>query len=141
MLTEKEIKRGYYFTPNGVFSLEDCEVKSEYRYYNWVRVGHGYDESLRGKVTKPVNSFRMSQLSARDAANVVQVFIMFRGRIEKVFGWRYNMCLYFIELDGDCYRTKLQVTKNGYLIGRDLLESDLSEKMKKQCYNVIKEVV
>lgn len=140
VLTKKDINRGYYFTNIGSFDLSQCEVVSdEFQYYRACTDASGYDQTLLGAVTKPIAVYKYFRLAFDHICNRITTYIFIQNNLTKVTGGIYDMCLYWTGLNKDQYRTKLKTTQEGYVVGRDVLISNLSDKQKKVCFNLNEE--
>lgn len=139
ILTEKDIKRGYYFTNIGSFDLLQCEVVSdEFQYYQSCTSVSGYDQSLLGAVTKPISLLKYFRIVPTSATDVITTYIYIQDKLTRVTGDVYDGSLYWTGLNSEQYRTKLKTTKDGYVIGRDVLIGRLSNKKKRLCFNLNK---
>lgn len=137
VLTLKDIKRGYYFTNIGSFDLKDCTiVPDNIQGYRWCTNTSGFDQSLLGATTKPVSLSRYLKIKYERVNRDITTYIFIKDTLTKVTGQMYDMCLYWRGLNNDHYRTKLKTTKEGYVIGRDVLIEYLSEKRLNQCYKL-----
>lgn len=137
VLTAKDIETGYYFTNIGSFDLKDCEVVTDdLQYYRWCTAESGYNQGLLGAVTKPISLNRYYKITYERVNKDITTCIFIKNTLTKVTGSMYDMCLYWRGLNNDHYRTKLKTTKEGYVIGRDVLIKYLSEKRLNQCYKL-----
>jgi len=137
VLTPKDIKRGYYFTNIGSFDLKDCTiVPDNMQGYRWCTNKSGFDQSLLGATTKPISLSRHLKIKYERVNKDITTYIFIKDTLTKVTGQMYDMCLYWRGLNNDHYRTKLKTTKEGYVIGRDVLIEYLSEKRLNQCYKL-----
>lgn len=140
VLTEKDIERGYYFTNIGSFDLSQCEVVDDHlQYYRTCTRASGYDHSLLGAVTKPISMLKYFRIATINRTEVITTYIFIQDRLTKVTGDVYDGSLYWMGMSNDQYRTKLRTTKEGYVVGRDVLISMLSSKQKRLCFNLNKE--
>lgn len=137
VLTAKDIETGHYFTNIGSFDLKDCIVTADdLQYYRGCTAKSGYDQSLLGAVTKPVSLNRYHKITYERVNETITTYIFIKETLTKVTGRMYDMCLYWKGLNNDQYRTKLKTTKEGYVVGRDVLIGQLSDKKLKQCYKL-----
>lgn len=136
-LTSKDAIRGYYFTNIGSFDLKDCTVvRDDLQYYRWCTAESGYDQSLLGAVTKAINLACYQRIAYEYDSESITTYIFIKNTLTKATGRMYDMCLYWRGLNNDQYRTKLKTTKEGYVVGRDVLIKYLSEKRLNQCYKL-----
>ena len=140
VLTKKDISRGYYFTNMGSFDLSQCEIVSdEFQYYRACTRISGYDQSLLGAITKPIAVCKYFRLAYDYRCDQITTYIFIQNNLTRVTGEIYDMCLYWTGLNNDQYRTKLKTTQEGYVVGRDVLISNLSDKQKNICFNLNEE--
>lgn len=137
VLTPKDLSRGYYYTSVGSVDLSFCEVVSDYiQYYNSRTSLSEYDQSLLGAVTKPISLLKYFRIAATSATDVITTYIYIQDKLTKITGDVYDGSLYWMGLNSEQYRTKLKTTKDGYVVGRDVLIGRLSTKKKRLCFNL-----
>lgn len=112
ILTEKDIRQGYYYTYGGSFSLEDSAVADHPLDYYRNRCS-----TLKGKSLQPISSYKFMKITSSFDAVSCSCYVWFRGVRIYTKGHYYKGQLYFLGHNGFCYKAKTFVNKNGYLVG------------------------
>lgn len=118
ILTNKDIQRGFYrvTTPTGIIQV----IPLDFVEHCFPEVGYKYrDSSMRGKTVKPVSPSKFEAIYNDDdlLLNSYTTYIVFKGQTIKVIGWLLHNNIYFSGMNGEYYKAKTYITKDGYRVG------------------------